>query len=487
MKKKVTLNYIYSSFYQLVLIIVPFITAPYLARTLLPEAIGINSYVSAVVQVVSLIGLLGLNNYSIREIAYVRNDRKKLTKTFTELISLRFILFVITILLYFIYSMFSEYRIYFLVQLIAVFSSFLDISWLYAGLEEFKFTVTRSFIVKIINVISIFLFIKGPEDLCLFMIFSTIYTVIGNFLLYFGIRKRVDKITFKNVELTKHIKPTIMLFLPQVASLIYLQVDKIMIKELAPVITAVGFYDQAERIVKIPLALITALSSVMLPRVSNEFKNNNDDNVKRYINMAFTFSLLLSIPLMFGIFSISSTMIPWFLGIGYEEVIPIMMTLCPIVFFISLSSVCGGQYLTAVNNTKMLTKSYVLGACFNLLFNFILIPKLGGVGAAIGTVIAEFIVFIVQLIAIHNILDSKELIKSFFRYFCVGLVMLFVCVLVGYYFEPTIITTLLQIVVGVLVYFIILLVIRDKFVIGVFEKFLTILKKVLHLKKGGNI
>ena len=84
MKKKVTLNYIYSSFYQLVLIIVPFITAPYLARTLLPEAVGINSYVSAVVQVFSLIGLLGLNNYSIREIAYVRNDKKKLSKTFSE-------------------------------------------------------------------------------------------------------------------------------------------------------------------------------------------------------------------------------------------------------------------------------------------------------------------------------------------------------------------------------------------------------------------
>ena len=128
MKKKIMANYIYSSFYQIILIIVPFITAPYLARTLLPEAIGINSYVSAVVQVFSLLGLLGLNNYSIREVAYARDDKKKLSKVFSELISLRFILLVITSIIYFVYAMLSEYKIYFLIQYIAVFSTFFDVS-----------------------------------------------------------------------------------------------------------------------------------------------------------------------------------------------------------------------------------------------------------------------------------------------------------------------------------------------------------------------
>ena len=165
-KSKSITNYIYSSFYQLILIVVPFITAPYLAQTLQPTATGINSYVSAVVQLFSSIGLLGINNYSIREIAYVRNDKNKLTKVFTELISLRFILFIITSIIYLIYAMISEYRVYFLIQFVAIFSAFLDISWLYMGLEEFRVTVTRSLIVKIINLASIFLFIKSPFLIC---------------------------------------------------------------------------------------------------------------------------------------------------------------------------------------------------------------------------------------------------------------------------------------------------------------------------------
>lgn len=483
MKQKVALNYIYSSFYQLILIIVPFITAPYLAKTLQPDATGINSYVSAVVQLFSSIGLLGINNYSIREVAYVRNDKNKLTKVFTELISLRFILFIITSIVYLIYSFQSEYRIYFLIQFVAIFSTFLDISWLYMGLEEFRVTVTRSLIVKMVNLASIFLFIKSPEDLGLFMFISTIYTVIGNSILYLGVKKKINKPKLKNVEIKKHVKPMIKLFLPYAASLIYLQMDKIMIKQLSPGISDVGFYDQAERLVKVPLALITALSSVMLPRVSNEFKNKNEENVKKYVQTSFNFSMYLSIPLMFGIFSISYTMIPWFFGKGYSGITPIMMIVCPIIFFISLSSVCGNQYLTAIDDTKTLTKSYFLGAILNLIFNTLLIPKFAAKGAAIGTVIAEATVFIVQFIQVRKITNQKELSRSFFKYLLCGLFMLGCCTLVGINLEPTAITTIIQVIVGIASYFIILLLIKDKLTYSIIENLLNKIKGFSN-KKG---
>ena len=477
MNKKIAFNYIYSSFYQLILIIVPFITAPYLAKTLQPTATGINSYVSAVVQLFSAIGLLGINNYSIREIAYVRNDKNKLTKVFTELISLRFILFIITSIIYLIYAMISEYRIYFLIQFVAIFSAFLDISWLYMGLEEFRFTVTRSLIVKIINLASIFLFIKSPSDLGLFMFISTIYTVIGNGILYLGIKKRINKPTLKNIDFKKHIKPMIKLFLPYAASLIYLQMDKVMIKGLSSSISNVGFYEQAERLVKVPLALITALSSVMLPRISNEFKNKNEENVKKYIQSSFIFSMYLSIPLMLGIFSISYTMIPWFFGKGYGGVTPIMMIICPIILFISLSSVCGNQYLTAINDTKTLTKSYCLGSIFNLIINALLIPLLDAKGAAIGTVIAEATVFLIQFNIVKNIIDKKEITKVFFKYFSCGLFMLGTCTLIGINLEPTPVTTILQIIIGVISYFSILLLIKDKLTYSIIASIFKRIKK----------
>lgn len=475
-KRRVVINYIYSSFYQLFLIIVPLITAPYLARTLLPEAVGINSYVSSVVQIFGLLGLIGLNNYSIREIAYAREDKEKLNKVFSELFFLRWICFIITTIIYLIYACFSEYQMYFIVQLIAVFGIFVDISWLYAGLEEFKMTVMRSFIVKIINVINIFLFIHGPEDLYLFMFISSVYSVIGNLILYTGVRKRVGKITTKNLNIKRHLGPTIKLFAPQVASLVYLQCDKIMVKFLSSHVSDVGFYDQAERIVKIPLALITALSSVMLPRVANEFSKQNKENIKKYVNTAFRFSLMIALPLMFGIIAISYTMIPWFLGEGYEKVIHVMMTVSPIVLFISLSSVSGTQYLTAVNKTKILTISYIVGATLNIMANCILIPKLGPVGAACGTVVAEFTVFLIQIINIKEIIKVKEILKISIKYFISGICMLICCILVGNYFGSTILSTLLQVIIGITVYFGLLWILKDKFLLEMINRGVNIIK-----------
>ena len=479
-KSKVITNYIYSSFYQLFLIIVPLITAPYLARTLLPTAVGINSYVSSVVTIFTSIGLIGLNNYSIREIAYVRDDKKKLTKTFSEIFILRLICFFITVIIYVIYAMISEYKLYFLIQLIAVSANFVDVCWIYHGFEEFKITVTRNFIVKILNIICIFIFIKEPDDLLLFMIISSIFALIVNVILYFGVKKRVGNLTFKNLEIKRHLISTLRLFAPQIASMIYLECDKMMIKFLASDISYVGFYDQSERIIKIPLALITALSSVMLPKIANEFKKKNTKIIKENVTMAFKFSLLMAIPLTFGIIGISKNFIPWFLGTGYEEVITIMMVLSIIVLFISMSSVSGNQYLIAIDKTNILTISCCCGALINIISNLIFIPKYNAIGAAIGTIAAEITVFLIQIHYIKEIVSIKELIKYSKNYLISGIIML-VCILLIQGQTSNIFITVIQITTGGLIYFVMLYLLKDKYFMECIDKVLSLLN--IKLKK----
>ena len=472
-KSRAVVNYIYSSFYQIFLIIVPLITAPYLARTLLPTAVGINSYVCSVVTIFTSLGLIGLNNYSLREIAYVRDDKKKLEKTFSELLFLRIICLIVTSIIYVIYALLSEYKIYFFVQLVAVLAVFVDIAWVYQGFEEFKVTVTRNFVVKILNIISIFLFINGPEDLLLFMIISSIYAVLVNFILYFGI---------KDINIKRHIIPTLKLFIPQVASMVYLQCDKMMIKFLAEDISYVGFYDQAERIVKIPLALITALSTVMLPRIANEHKNNNKEVVRNHILSSFKFSLLMAIPLMFGVIGIARNFIPWFLGKGYDGVIPIMMILSVIVLFISLSSVTGNQYLTAINKTKVLTLATLSGAIINTIINLLLIPKYNAIGAAVGTVMTELIVFIIEIYYTKEIIKIRDLIKCSKNYIISGIIMFIIIFLIGKNTEPRIVSTLIQILTGGSIYFIVLYILKDKFFMECLNKILNLLKVNIKIK-----
>lgn len=480
-KKKILINYLYSSCYQIFLIIVPLITAPYMARVLLPSGIGINSYVSTVIQMFTLFGLLGLNNYSSREIAYVRDDKKKLSKTFHELFVLRVIFCILTTISYIVFAQFSEYRYYFYVQILTIIATFEDLAWFYVGLEEFKVTVTRNFAIKILNVATIFIFVKNPGDLYLYMGLTAFWSFVGNILLYKGLKKRIDKVDRHTLEIKKHLMPTIKLFLPQVASMIYLQVDKLMIKGLTDQVEGVGFYEQAERIVKMPIALITAFSSVMMPRISNIFKNNKLDEVKKYLMNSFQFSLFFAIPMMFGIAAISSTMIPWFLGKGYEDVIPIMTCLCPIVLFISLSGVTGSQYLTATNNTKALTISYVVAAILNIIVNYFCIIRFGFVGAAFGTIVAEGLVFFIQLYFMKDIITIIGLIKKSYKYWIAGIIMFTTCMIIGNELSPTIITTMLQIIVGMIFYFGILFLLRDDFLLRNFNaakaRILTRLKR----------
>lgn len=480
-KKSISKNYLYNTFFQIFSIIVPLITTPYISRVLLPKNVGINSYVSSIVTLFTTIGLLGLSNYSIREIAYVRKKQEKLNKTFTELCILRLIFMFFTILIYLIYAYFNKkYYLFFIIYIFTILGTFVDLSWLFQGIEEMKTLVVRNFIIKLLSTISIFVFIKNKNDLNLLMFIYSITTLISSVSLYLKIPKYITKITFKDINIRKHIVPNLKLFLPQAATLIYCQFDKVMIEHLTSDISMVGFYNQAEKIVKIPLTIITSLSTVMLPRISENFINKKMDIVKKYINKAFKFSLLLAIPLTFGFIAISTNLVSWFLGDGYEEVSVILTLLSLTIVFISLSSVSGSQYLTATNNTKVLTISYVVSAVINLIVNYLLIGKYGACGAAIGTIIAEFMVFFIQIRSMKKIVRIRELFLYSRNSLIAGIIMFICIMLLNLLKLKGILLTLIQITIAFIIYFVILYILKD-------ETFKSYLDRIIKKIKGGAV
>ena len=479
-KKSLTKNYIYNSIYQVFAIIVPLITTPYIAKVLLPDNVGIHSYVNSVVTLFTTIGLLGLSNYSVREIAYTKSNRDKLDKTFSELYFLRIIFFLITFTIYFIYSYNTEYFLYYMLYSFTVVGTFFDIAWLFQGVEELGVTVVRSFIIKLISTISIFVFVRSINDLWILVLIYSLTTFFGSLVLYFSAKKIIKKVYLKDLNIKRHVIPNIKLFLPQVATLIYCQFDKIMINDLTNEVAQVGFYNQAEKIIKIPLTLITSLSTVMLPRISEEFINKNINNLKQLVSNAFRFSLLLAIPLTLGIISVAGGLIPWFLGEKYLEVTPILMLISITVIFISISNVSGAQYLTATNNTKVLTISYLISAVINLILNFIFIRYYGAVGATIGTITAEFLVVFIQLKAMKDIIKVKDIFKFSKNYIYAGLVMTLTCFSLYYIIRPSILLTLLQISIGIIVYFSMLFILKDDMFNRYFNRFINKFKSIFN-------
>lgn len=455
-------NYLYNLVYQIVTLLAPLITIPYISRVLGTEGVGTNAFTNSIVQYFVLAGSIGISMYGNREIALVRDNREKFNKTFWGIFYLKLITTTFALCAYFIFLLIVEdYHWIFVVQSIYIIAAMVDITWLFLGLEDFKRTVIRNLIVKIISTIGIFVFVKHDGDLWIYVLLLACSHLVGNLTLYSYLPKIVDfvKITFK--EIIIHLKPTLYLFIPQISLQIYLVLNKTMLGVFSNV-HEVGIFDNSDRIVKIILAIVTAMGVVMMPRIANTLAHGDKEKIKDYIYSTFHFASYLAIPLMLGLMAITPNFVPWFFGPGFEDTIYVINILCPIILFIAWSNVFGTQYLLGTGQTKLFTLSVTVGAVINLLLNFYFIPKFFAVGAAIATIIAEFTVTLTQYLMIRKDIILPKLFKGFFKLFIAGVIMFAGVYLIGINLEPTIISTFVQIIIGTILYIGVLCLLRDE-------------------------
>ena len=324
-KKSVAKNYIYNLIYQVLILILPLVTAPYISRVLGAENIGIYSFTLSISAYFILFGSLGIALYGQREIAYNQKNKKKYSVTFWEINLLRAItMFVAIIIFYFIFVKGNQYQIYYKVLMLEIIGNCIDISWFFQGLEEFKKTVVRNIIVKLISIASIFIFIKTSNDLYRYFLIYVLSIVIGNGSLWLYLPKYLEKVNFNEIHLIKHLKPTINLFVPQIAIQVYTLLDRTMVGAIIPGKDEVGYYDQGQKIIKLLLTIITSLGTVMLPRIANTFVNGKKDKITNYMKKSFNMVFLLAFPMIFGIIAVSKAFVPIFFGPGYDKVVILM-------------------------------------------------------------------------------------------------------------------------------------------------------------------
>ena len=471
MKNSVKRNYIYNLSYQILVIILPLITAPYISRVLGAENIGIYSYTTSISAYFILFGSLGISLYAQREIAYHQENKKENTKTFLEIVLLRFFTMIISITIFCLtFVINGEYSFFYKILMVELIAQCFDISWFFSGLEEFKKTVFRNLIVKFISVISIFLFVRNSNDLNLYFWIYVLSALIGNLSLWFYLPKYLTKVNIKELNIIKHLKPTLALFIPEIAIQVYTILDKTMIGAIWEDKSEVGFYQQSERIIKLLLTVITSLGTVLLPRIASCFANNKKQEVFGYLKKSFNFVYILAFPMIFGIIAVASDFVPIFFGPGYDKVVILMSVISPILLFIGMSNVIGKQYLLPTKRQKEYTISVVTGAVVNVIVNGCLIWKYGALGASIGTVIAEFSVTLVQLIFVRNDFNIKEILKLPFNYIISSIIMFIACKLVGLVPLNNFVSLILQVGIGVITYLIMLLLLKDKFTFDMIQQ-----------------
>lgn len=470
-------NYLYNTANQLLTMIVSIITVPYVSRILGATNIGIYSYTYSVVSYFVMFIALGLNNYGNREIAKVRDNDDTLRKTFSSIYLMQLITGAIVLLAYFLYiTIFAHtYRIMFYIQVIYILAAIIDINWAMYGLEAFKFTAIRNMIISLFNLIFILLFVRTDESLNVYTFILAAGVLANQLVAWVYVRRKIkfSKVSFQ--EIIVHIKPNLVLFIPIVAVSLYKIMDKIMLGSMVDM-TQVGYYENSEKIIRIPTILISSLGMVMLPRMTNLYAKHENNRSEAYIQKSIDAAMILSSPLCFGIMAVSKEFVPLFYGPGFESCIYIYLALLPSCLFLAFSNVIRTQYLIPTSRDKIFIKAVIVGAFVNIVFNIFLIPKLYAVGAAIGTLVAESSVCISQIIDVRKDLPMRNYILRGIPFTVLGLLM-FGCVYPISFPFNSFLSLIIKIVIGAAIYLvgliIILIKLRDKYDLNL----LSIIKK----------
>ena len=419
----IKVNLFYNTLYQILAIIVPLITTPYLSRVLGVENIGVFSYAFSVVSYFGLFAMLGVNNYGNRSIARVRDDIKLRSTTFFGIYAFQFISSIFIIIIYIIYlHFFNNNQIIGWIMIIYLVSNLLDINWFYFGIEQFKLTTIRNILVKCITVAGIFMLVKQPSDVYLYGLIYVLSFLVSQIVLWISIKKYVIFLPISINDILIHIKPNFILFIPVLAISLYKVMDKIMLGSLVSKIE-VGYYESSERVIQVPVALISSLGTVMLPRISNMLAKNEKHISEKYLGKSLILAAFLASSMGFGIMGVANEFVPLFYGNGFEKCIYIFQVLIPSCFFLAIANVIRTQYLIPNNMDKAYTISIFVGAIVNLIMNLALIPYFKSIGAGIGTLCAEAAVCIVQCLFCKRNINLNTYIKQTMPFFLSGFLM----------------------------------------------------------------
>ena len=407
---KILKNYFYNLSYQILVVILPIITTPYITRIFNSQELGDYGYYSSIVTYFILLATLGVANYGTKVISGNRNE---ISKNFWGIYSLQFSATILSISLYCIFCLclpFMQNPVAYILGLSLV-SKGLDISWLFQGLEDFRKITVRNITVKLVGVTSIFLFVKSENDIYLYVFLLTIFELLGQLSMWIPAREFIGRPHF-DIEYAKcHLKPIIMLFLPQIAISLYVTLDRTMLGALAST-KDVGIYDQALKLVNILLTLVTSLGSVMLPRVAGLLASGDKRAVNKMHEMSFLIYNLVIFPIMAGMLIVNDDFVQFFLGQDFQDARYAIAIMIFRMFFIGWTNIMGIQILIPHNRNKEFMISTTVPAIISVGLNLIFLPKLGYIGAAIVSVLTEALVWAIQLYFTRRYLKEVAIIGS---------------------------------------------------------------------------
>ena len=444
-------NFLFQTVYQMMSMILPLVTSPILARTLGAEGLGIYSYVFTIVGYFVLAANLGMYKYGIRSIAAVRDNKEELSKTFWEIWKLHTVVTFFVGIIYILCLLnFFEYKTYFAVMLMTYVGSVININWLFFGLEEFKKVTIRDMIIKLITFVMIVFFIRSKESLFLYFVINAVGTLISNLIYWFMYKKYVYRKSIHFSDSIKHLKGMLLLFIPVLLESLYYGIDKIMLG-IMKTKSEVGYYENADKAL-IARTMIYSITTVLMPRMANLLAKKDYNEFNRIMKQATAITIILASAFAFGTASVAREFAIVFWGKDFVKSVNLIIIMAMAMPAVVLAREVREQYLIPAGKDKEYIFSATAGTIANIVVNTILIPEFGAMGAAIATLLSEYIVLIVQLIAVRKELNMLSYIHGNEIYFLFGMIMFIVVRYVGDILGIHIYSLIIEVIVGMIIY-----------------------------------
>lgn len=418
---KVIKNYLYNLSYQILTIILPIITVPYVTRIFTSEDLGNYGFYNSIVSYFSLFAMLGIGLYGTKQIAAASD----VSSTFWNIYAIQLIASLISIFVYVILILCipTMSEIIPLILFISLFSKIIDISWLFAGKEDFKKITLRNTVVKVVGVISIFTFIKNSEDLYLYILLIVVFDFLGQVVMWVPAKKFIKRPSFNMKIMKKNLQPIVLLFLPQVAISLYVVLDRTLLGLLGSY-SDVGIYEQGQKLTSILLTVVSSLGAVMLPRVANLLSERKEKEAQNMVKFSFILYNLIIFPMIFGLIAINEVFVKLFLGQNFQDVKYVLYIIVFNIMFIGWTNILGYQVLVVRNKNKEFMLSTTIPAFVSVAVNIAVIPFFGYIGASITSVVVETLVFAIQWYYSRNIINKNLLFnKDLVKIICSSLVM----------------------------------------------------------------
>ena len=467
-KSKVVKNYIFNTSYQLLAIIVPLVTTPYISRVLGADKIGINSYTYSIVSYFVIFSILGTATYGNKQIGILQDDPVGRSRKFWDILTFRVITSGSALALYIIYViLFAQYKSIAFIQAFYLLATICDTAWFFQGMEDFRRVALRNYAIKILNVAIIFIFIHNPDDLWKYVLMLAGLTFAGNLSIIPYLKKYLVSVKGHKPKPFTDFRVVLQLFIPAMALQMYEMLDKTMIGVITQSAAQNGYYEQSNKIVKMAVILVTAINTVLLPKSSKTYAENRLDDMQDYLYKSYRFVWLMGIPLMCGVIGTAKVLVPVFFGKGYEPVIQVLSIMALLFVPIALNSTSSMQFFISTGRQNIYTYCVLAGGAVNVILNAVLIPHLMASGAGIASVAGEIVIMLCMLayVSKNKYFSVSKIFALSGKYLVAGGVMLTVLLLAGEHLPIKVWSLAAMIAGGAALYFAVLLLEKEYFII----------------------